>query len=193
MHLLAYRGHTHLLRLIYQQYCANRTLADSHSRNPLVLAVRAGHVDAIDYLVNLDLDMDIKDEKGLSLVHYAASSGSLQMLNAVLEYRPTSTPCNSEWSPLHWACRAGNPAVFERLVQEGFHHQSVILSHPEGNWSPVSVATFHGNGKMLQQLTAFSASLLGDVLDEVQVAGRHGGWWCNGCFHVSKTALNNQT
>ena len=196
LQLLAYQGQTDLLRLVYEQYHADQGLVDSHGRSPLLLAARGGHLDTFNYLVNLNLETNIEDEKGDGLIHYAASNGSLQILNAVLHKQPTPTLYNGHWSPLHWACRGGNPQVVERLVQEGFRSQSVVLSQPKGKWSLASIATFHGNGKMLEQLTAFGISLPVDVTDYMELTDRrHGRWSCNGCFHVSKrsSTSSNET
>jgi ankyrin repeat protein len=191
LNILAFQGYTHLLRLVYEQYHAIRNLVDSHGRTALQLAARNGHIDTFKYLISLGLDPETEDAKGDRLLHYASSGSSLQVLNVVLEESPTSSPQSGHWTPLHWACRTGNPDVVERLIKEGLRSECVTLRQPEGQWSPISIAIFHGNGKILEGLSASCRSLLSAGADlsaanTVQFSGkRHGGYWCNGCFHVS--------
>jgi ankyrin repeat protein len=192
LNLLAFKGYTHLLRLVYEQYHAIQNLADSHGRTALQLAARSGHINTFKYLLSLGLNPKTKDAKGDSLLHYASSGSSLQVLNVVLGKGLTSSPQSGHWTPLHWACRTGNPNIVERLIKEGLRSECVTLPQPEGQWSPISIAIFHGNGKMLEELSAPCRSLLGtgpnsSAADAVQLNGRrHGGYWCNGCFHVSR-------
>ena len=177
--------------MVYEKYHANQQSVDSHGRTPLQLAARSTHIDTFKYLIGLGLDPKPEDEKGDSLVNYASSGGSLQILDVVLENGLVSSPQRGHWTPLHWACRIGNPNVVERLVKEGFRSESITITQPEGKWSPASIAIFHGHGKMLERLSAASRSFLdavtdSSVADVVHLIGRHhSGYWCSGCFHVS--------
>jgi ankyrin repeat protein len=184
LHLIAFKGYTDLLRLAYEQYHANQHLVDNHGPTLLHLAARSGHIETYNYLIALGADTKIKHEKRNSLIHYAPSGGSLQIVNAVLEGL-MSLPQSGHCSPLHWACRAGNFGVVERLIEEGYRSEYVTLPRPEGQWSPMSIATFHGNGKMLEELFTSSRSLLAIGADGFRVHGKYSGYWCNECFHVS--------
>ncbi|KAF2469629.1 ankyrin [Lindgomyces ingoldianus] len=184
LHVFAFKGYTDLLRLAYNKYHANRSLTEYHGRTPLQLASRGGHFDTFQYLISLGLDPSTRDEKGEGLLHYAASGGSLQILNAVLKNVLVSSLQRGYWSPIHWACRAGNPNVIERLINEGLRSECISISQPEGQWSPISIAIFHGNEKMLEELSTSCRSLLDVGLHSVRLRGiRHGSYWCNGCFH----------
>jgi len=128
-----------------------------------------------------------EDVKGDGLLSYASSGGSLDILDELLKGCLTTSPQNGNWSPLHWACRAGKSDIVERLIKEGFRSESVTVSQSEGSWDPVSIAIFHGNEKMLDELSAHCRSELFRGVDAVQSAGkRHGGYSCDGCFHVSQ-------
>ena len=186
LHLLAFKGHTDILRLIYDRYYGTPLLLDPHGRTPLQLAARGGHFNAFHYLLSVGFDPAIIDVKGENLLHYASSGGSIEILNAVLHMDCVSHTQSEHWSPIHWACREGNPHLVERLIEEGIHSDSVTVPEPEGQWSPVSIAIFHGNGKMLKALSEHSMSLLDKGEDAVRLSGeRYGGFCCDGCFHVS--------
>ena len=186
LHLLAFQGHTDILRLLYDQYYGTPLLLDPHGRTPLQLAASGGHFNAFQYLLSVGFDPAITDGKGETLLHYASSGGSIEILNAVLHMDCVPNTQSEHWSPIHWACREGNPHLVERLIEEGIHSDSVTVPEPEGQWSPVSIAIFHGNGEMLKALSEHSMSLLDKDEDAVRLSGkRHGGYWCDGCFYVS--------
>ncbi|KAF2182389.1 ankyrin, partial [Zopfia rhizophila CBS 207.26] len=119
LHFLTLKGYTDLLRLVDDKYNANLPLVNSHGRTLLQLAARGGHIDAFQYFISLGLNSRAKDAKGDSLLHYASSGGSLQIVNAVLDEGPMLPWQSGYWSPLHCACRTGNPKVVERLIKEG--------------------------------------------------------------------------
>ncbi|KAJ4286524.1 hypothetical protein N0V90_013224 [Kalmusia sp. IMI 367209] len=187
LNLLAFKGYTDLLRLAYEQYNANLHVVDFHGRTLLQLAARGGHFDTFQYLISLDVDSITNDASGGGLLRYASSGGSIQILDAVLSIKSEPSSIRNHWSPLHWACRAGNCEVVERLIQEGVQGDCVPVLQPEGQWSPASIAIFHGNKEMLEKLSATCKSLLIDESDATKPHGeRHGGAWCNGCLHSSR-------
>ena len=186
LHLLAFKGHTDILRLIYDRYYGTPFLLDRHGRSPLQLAARGGHFNAFQYLLSVGFDPAVTDGKGETLLHYASSGCSMEILNAVLHMNCVSHTQSKHWSPLHWACRKGNPHLVERLIKERFRSESVTVPNPDGQWDPISIAIFHGNGKMLEGLSEPSMSLLDTGEDAVRLCGkRYEGYWCSGCFHVS--------
>ena len=187
LHLLACNGHTDILRLIYDRCYETPLLLDSHGRTPLQLAARGGHFNAFQYLLSVGFDPAITDGKGENLLHYASSGGSMEILNAVLHMDCVFHTQSEHWSPIHWACRNGNPHLVERLIEEGIHSDSVTIPEPEGQWSPISIAIFHGNEKMLEALSEHCMSLLDKGKDAVRLSGkRYEGYWCDSCFYVSE-------
>ena len=186
LHLLAFNGQTDLLRLVYDQYYGTPLLFESHCPTPLQLTARGGHINAFQYLLSLGFDTATTDEKGENLLHYASSGGSLEILNAVLDIKSVPHTQSEHWSPIHWACRVGNPHLVERLIKEGINCYSVTVPNPEGQWSPVSIAIFHGKEKMFNELSEHSMSLLDIGEDTVRLHGKFSeGFSCDGCFHVS--------
>jgi hypothetical protein len=118
---------------------------------------------------------------------YASSGGSLDTLQAALDQGLTFSLENKHWSPLHWACRSGKLEVVELLIKEGLHSECVTISEPQGQWSPLDIAIFHGHEKMLESLSPIHRALIGLEDHTTRPHGkRHGSYWCNGCFHVSE-------
>ena len=116
------------------------------------------------------------------------------MLEAVLGIGLPFSPEGGHWSPLHWACRTGNPEIIERLVEEGLRGGCVTHPQLEGRWDPVSIAIYHGNEKMLKELSALCRSLLDTGVDAVRFHGRlHNDYWCSGYFHVSRWLKSMET
>jgi ankyrin repeat protein len=108
-----------------------------------------------------------------------------QRSNWSTSLRPSSRA--GHWSLLHWACGAGEPDVVERLLEEGLSSQSVTISQFPGEWTPLSIALFHGNKDMLEKLSLPSKSILctGDWASQLP-GERHGDYYCKGCLHVSE-------
>ena len=191
LNTVAYLGNLHLLRHVYELYNTSLDLTDFHGRTPLHLAALGGREETFDYLLDLGLDPSAEDALGYDLLCYAASSGSLHIVETVLRHKHSFSTGVGSWTSLHWACRKGNPEIVEKLIISGVHSELVSLSHPEGKWSPTSVAIFHGNDRMLQELSLSSRSSL-SISGEISVKGavKHvsdgsGAFECNACNYVS--------
>jgi ankyrin repeat protein len=190
LNYFAYRGYTSYLNTAYSQDQASLHLRDADGRTPLHFAARGGHVGTFSYLITLGLDHSGQDAKGDRLLSYACSGGSVDIINVILGME-SKVPFESErWTPLHWACRTGVVSVVELLLQKGFRSTTVATSEPDGRWSPLSIAKFHGHGDIFEKLSEPCRSLIGDDDDSVHSQGqRHDGYSCDGCFHVSSSVL----
>ncbi|KAJ4341544.1 hypothetical protein N0V95_007190, partial [Ascochyta clinopodiicola] len=184
---LSHEGYTDLLRSIVEHNNANLHLADSHNRTPLLVAAKGGHTQTVKYLVAQGMAVKTEDAKGDGLISYAASSGSLDVVHEILALEPELISPQGHWSPLHWACRAGNAEIVETLIAKGFESGSVKVTDMQGEWSPLAVAILHGNKSMIADLSGPSQAVLGvrDV-DACVEGGWQNGAWCNGCFHVGR-------
>ena len=187
--LLAFNGLTDLLRFCRRKFHADLSLVGLHGETALQFAARGGHIDTFEYLLKQGQDPTILDRKGDSLLCYAASGGSLSVLKAVLQMDIKSLPKSEHWTPLHWACRAGNPEVVELLLEEGLRSESVTITQPDGErsqWSPLAIAIFHGNTEMLDKLCGSYESLQSTESNIAHLYGYyHDGSICDGCLHVS--------
>jgi ankyrin repeat protein len=159
---------------------------DIHSRTLLHFSARNGHLDIFLYIADQDIDPLAKDAKGDDLLSYAASSASLPVFQKALSMSPVLAVRNGHWSALHWACRGGNAAIVEALIQSGLNGHFVMLSQSEDIWSPADIAIYHGHNKMLEHLSESCKAALGPLTKPERSLGKfRNGVNCDGCFNVS--------
>jgi ankyrin repeat protein len=185
LNTLAFEGRTDILRLCYEQYYGNRQLIDDQGRTPLHLAARGGHKPTFDYLIGLGLDTSAKDAKGDNILHYAASGGSLEILDGILDKYHIDLSHSLYWSPLHLACRTGGFEVIKRLVGKGASGGYVVTTQPDQKWTPYSVAVFHQNHSITSASTLLGLDKSLHNESVIMPGERHRGVSCHGCFHVS--------
>jgi ankyrin repeat protein len=188
-HVFANRGYTNLLKSGYQTHHADLCAVSPHGHTCLHLAARKGHVELFQYLLSLDLQCPEEDAKGDGLLSHALCGGSEEIIKMLID-RDSKTPFESKnWTPLHWACREASAKVVEMLIQAGHRSKLLTTSRPEGKWSPLSVAMYHGNKDVMENLSESSKALIGIDTEDVQLQGeRHGGYWCDACFNVCWTS-----
>jgi ankyrin repeat protein len=198
LNLLAFHGFTDFIRFSREKMDADFFSTEPCGRTPLLLAARGGHIDTFRYLLHEGLDPAAVDIKGDGLICYAAASGSLEILEAVfnISWTAKSTgsisyfhalPEGSHWTSLHWACRAGNPELLERLVEKGIRSRWITVSKPQGDWDPLAIACYHGNEEMLNRLSPPCITVLGAKEDVSQARGEFfNSNRCTVCLHVSK-------
>jgi ankyrin repeat protein len=186
-HIFAKQGYLDLLKSGYEAGQADFRRVTPHGLTFLHLAARKGHLETFQYLLGLDLQLPEEDAKGDGLLTHAVCGGSKEVIKFLIE-RDSKTPFESKhWTPLHWACREASAKVVEMLLQAGYRSKPVTLSQPEGQWSPLSVAIFHNNQSMLDQLSESSRALLSAGAEDVQLhSERHRGYGCDACDHVCR-------
>jgi ankyrin repeat protein len=195
LNTLAFKGHTDILRSAYEQFHAIKDLEDSHKRTAIQLAARGGHTSTFKFLTALGLDYRTKDAKGDNLLHYASSGNSLRIVNLVLDDNPVGDHCQGgHWTPLHWACRAGNPRVIERLVKAGFRNELVTTAQPDFQWTPMSIAVFHGNDTKMAGLSTSCRALLDTKVffDKHLYGTNPRRATCDSCLFVSKESISDK-
>jgi ankyrin repeat protein len=198
MNLLAFHGYTDFIRFSHEKTNADLFLKEPYGRTPLLLAARGGHIDTFQYLIEQGLDPFATDVKRDGLICYAAGSGLTEMFEAVFNTFQTTKKLKSAdnlctlsessyWSPLHWACRAGNFELLEQLVKKGIRGRCVTTTQPQGDWSPLDVARYHGNEEMLKRLSASCLSILDAGGSVTRSCGKSRGetYMCGLCLHVS--------
>jgi ankyrin repeat protein len=182
----AKHGYLDLLRSGHETRQADFCRVSPHGLSCLHLAARKGHVETFLYLQDLDLQCAEEDAKGDGLLAHAVCGGAKEIIKALLERDSKTSFESKHWTPLHWACRQASAEVVEMLLQAGYRSKPVTLSQPEGQWSPLSVAIFHNNQSMLDQLSESSKALLSVGAEEVQIQSeRHGIYECDACGNVS--------
>jgi ankyrin repeat protein len=198
MNLFAFHGYTDSIRFYHEKTNADLFLTELYGRTPLLLAARGGHIDTFQYLIEQGLDPFATDVKRDGLICYAAGSNLTEMIEAVFNTFQTTKKPNSNdglctlsessyWTPLHWACRAGNFELLEQLVEKGFRSRCVTTTQPQDDWSPLDVARYHGNEEMLNRLSASCVSILDAGGSATRSCGKSRGktYLCSLCLHVS--------
>jgi ankyrin repeat protein len=181
------KGRLDLLKRLHQGHNIDWKEKDWHGRTLLHIATGCGHLHIYQYLIEQGLDPYVKDANGDDLLSYAAVSGSLEMLDAVLALIPmVPVEPRHRWSLLHWACRAGNVHCVKRLLSEGLRMHCVSRRiTPTGHWRPSDMAILHGHNSMLADLSESSRALLGRPANNPQQL-EVGSTTCHGCFRVSR-------
>ena len=202
----AFKGHETLLQQFIGNHLVDRNVADGQGRTALHLAARGGHLQAVDYLLDLGLDRNARDKKGETALHYAASGASTEVVRRLLDVLQLGGFAqNTNWTPLHWACRTGDSEVIKLLSSKEVKSGVVITTDPPSLWTPLSIALFHRNrklvseqGKLLYKDNALQDTVFGPPESETNMsspqltkeiashlqAEQHGGFYCDGCFHV---------
>ncbi len=95
-HLVARSGQTPELLLLLKQYGADLDQVDKmYGWTPLVHAASEGNVPCLQALLDVGADPNIRDEKGLLAMYYAAWEGHLQCMGLLAPYnnhRPPASP-----------------------------------------------------------------------------------------------------
>lgn len=162
-------------------------------------------IKVINLLIDLGLDINAKDKRGESTLHYAASGGSLQAVKRILQLDPIIDADSVGWSPLHWATRSGDLQLFKLLREAGVPESTCDTLEPLCSWNSLKLAVFHRN----ESLASYIVTLVDDIADEhppttvgeqppmdeslsilanvlLPIKGdKHGSYWCDGCFKVS--------
>ncbi|ORY09761.1 hypothetical protein BCR34DRAFT_366015 [Clohesyomyces aquaticus] len=113
------------------------------------IAVLYGNVDAVRYLRSLVLSFDSRDNRGWSVLHFAAANNRLEVLETVLEHLEGVKCDENTWTPLHLACKSSGPRALDLLLGAGFKPTTVQTEHPLRQWSLYDVAYVHGNGALI--------------------------------------------
>ena len=85
---------------------------------PLYEAVSTGQV--AEFLLENDVDINVTDDYGRTLLHYAAAAGQVAAVELLLEKRADINVTDEYGcTPLHWAAREGQVAAVELLLEKG--------------------------------------------------------------------------
>ncbi|KAJ8106492.1 hypothetical protein OPT61_g9498 [Boeremia exigua] len=172
------------LTSLQYMYELSRWCKDVHSPSLLHLAARTGDPATYHYIANQTIEHESdEDHPGGNLLCYAASGGSIEILNAVMQDHVDNPPEVVSWTPLYWAARAGKAELLEALVNRGYRSRDIRVPELWGVWTPLAVAVFHGFGDLEYELPASVVAALG--VRCVLVGKLHENYLCNGCFHVS--------
>jgi ankyrin repeat protein len=199
LHAAAYERRPDVLRMLVDTYNADVTVTDQFGRTPLHLAARGGDVRCVDYLIERGLDCNDKDKNGNSVIHYACSGASIEVVRRVLYLDTFVMSSTKTWTPLHWAYRTGDIELINLLRRHGYSDSSVHTAQPSASWKPVSIGLFHRNPHVesaVHESPVHDFAVFGSTcLDTESLSNpesttyptgfHHEDFLCNECFHVS--------
>ncbi|CAH1255376.1 TRPA1 [Branchiostoma lanceolatum] len=95
---------------------------DHHGRTPLHWAVREGHPQAVELLLQKGADAEIKDEEQAAPIHTAVETGQVECLKALLHHPDrvnVNLPGHGGAIPLHYAAWADRKQCMKLLIENG--------------------------------------------------------------------------
>lgn len=118
LHIAALHGNLDIVKCVLNLRPGSIEVKDNGGNTPLHEAVLGGHVAVCRILIHNKSKTDAKNSVGYSLLHLAASVGSLEMI----EYLASEVKCDvnsvasKDLTPLHCAARKGHKDSYDLLV-----------------------------------------------------------------------------
>jgi ankyrin repeat protein len=127
--------------------------------NDLFNAVRFGSVEKVRSLLTRNKEIvDAFDLNGYNAAHWAAKSGSVDMMEVLVEFKANlniQTQADSKMLPIHWAASDGKLAMIQYLLA-----QRCDINSLDGNGcTPAIVATQHEQATCVVYLVQHGADL----------------------------------
>lgn len=151
---------------------------DPRGRTALALAVDTGHSGLVAALVNAGADLSATDKDGNAVIHYAAKSGNISVLRAIVAGAAVNVKNACGNTPLAIAVVRNQPAVVEFLVHavaEESRTAFVDSANNEGE-TAFNIAAKFGSRDVLDVLSAAGATystkdlIIAEKADHVAVA-----------------------
>jgi len=151
---------------------------DPRKRTALAIAVDTGNSSLVEALVKAGAELNAVDADGNAIVHYAAKSGNLSVLKAVVAGAPVNVKNACGNTPLAVAVVRNQPAVVEFLVgaaAEAERPAFVNSANSEGD-TAFDIAARFGSRDVLDALAAAGATystkdlILAEKADNIAVA-----------------------
>jgi ankyrin repeat protein len=130
---------------------------DHVGRTPLHYAALQTRSNSVNTLIEAGADRDALDYMGRSLIHCAVPKYTLSdlshLVSKVLKIRGSrprqlNQPDFDGWSPIHWACKAGESGVIRLLKAANANP----VKRDKKGWTPRHVAIFHNRRDLLPNL-----------------------------------------
>lgn len=128
-------------------------------------AIESNDLKTADKFLDLNEVQNFYDQKGQSMLHYAASLGHVDALMMLVE-RTAAKPdmVNAQLAtPLHTACKFNHPNVVKFLIGCGVD----VNTQDEYGQTPLLLCCIHGHGDLLSVL--IEASISGQLAEPIEV------------------------
>lgn len=92
---------------------------DNSGNTPLLLAIESGHKEIAQVLLKAGADKNAKSKDGRNILHMAAQSGKVELVNAVFQQKLLESQDNLGNTPLLSALMRGHKEASEILMEKG--------------------------------------------------------------------------
>jgi ankyrin repeat protein len=153
-------------------------------RTVLHVAALIGTPLSVQYLLDLGMDVNQKDAKGWSAIHYAALSSTPDNLRILLPQWRLERQEPNQWSPLHLACQRNLPEALDLLSKAGVSPSTVTTSEPQWKWTLYDIASVYWNENLVTEDGKALHNLLLDGMAsslERLVMETGSAHYCDGC------------
>lgn len=117
MHLASRSGHLEIIKLLLE-HGADLNVKDNYGSTPLHEAVRKHdpNLDVVQWLMENGADAHIKDNYGETAFQSACKLGRFELVKSLIDNGAFAVEDNTEWHPLHFACRHNFPVKITKLM-----------------------------------------------------------------------------
>ena len=139
LHVSAEFDHLEATKALVQRGAAINN-ANKYGLTPLMVAAQNGKLETFRYLTNIGADINVRDtiNDNNTALHYAAASGSVDIINLLLDKRMSVNLCNTnDFTPLHVSAEFGHLEATKALVERGANR---YITNKYGD-TPLSLAT----------------------------------------------------
>lgn len=138
----SYRGATEVVKQLLSK--GNYDVNDVGDTNwpPLLEAIRLGHEEIVELLLQEGASSDFVDENGWTALHEAAYSGHTHIIQLLLEKGADATVKNDRgFTPLHVAALGGYPGASKLLIE---NNQGLVNELDNHQRTPLMIASEQG-------------------------------------------------
>ncbi|XP_011851870.1 PREDICTED: LOW QUALITY PROTEIN: ankyrin repeat and death domain-containing protein 1B [Mandrillus leucophaeus] len=131
----------------------NINAVNNMNRTALHFAVgRNHHLSAVDFLLKHKARVDVADKHGLTVIHLAAWSGSLEVMLMLVKAGADQRAKNQDgMNALHFAAQSNHVRIVEYLIQD--LHLKDLNQPDEKGRKPFLLAAERGHVEMIEKLT----------------------------------------
>ena len=138
------------IRFLLEKQQANGFLVDEGGRNGLHVSALHGDTSVLQFYLDLGLDINARDHRGWSVIHYAALAATADSLNLLLpKWTLGDQDGDHDWSPLHLACVRNSAESLDLLLKMGFVPREVATPELPRRYSFWDVATIFPNSRLI--------------------------------------------
>jgi ankyrin repeat protein len=159
LHDAASKGLTQTARWRLTEGAAINAL-DSQGWTALHLAIREGHVETVELLLNWGADVEaIAGPSSTKPIHLAAMTLNPTMMTTLLKYRPNLESRSNGLTALYYAILAGDDRVVKLLLEAGADARARTLCEPGTGESVLHMAVGLFRHSMLRLLIRYGADV----------------------------------